>query len=256
MKLNIIILCLKLWAVVCFIAFICGIIRSIRAKREHNIQKRYLMQFIFLAERGMDSGDIIRELHYSFINEKRVRKILIKAMRMAPSQGLDYIYQKIGCDPMKIIHGFVLGREKKQGRNQLPKIPKDIISYFNNLIVEWDEKVIHNRIEKNRRTISALLEVIVFILLDLWLYSYIRTDISLMIFGIVNTLGVIMFIILTNEGYVVDKKKRERKRASKIAEEKKTQSSKWLQSMYQMVGGLGLIINIFIIVSEWLVPVA
>lgn len=256
MKFNTIIICLVLWGTVCFIAIISGFFKSIRAKKLYSIQMKYLRQFIFLAGRGVNSGNIIRELHCTFIRERRLRKTLIRAMRMPSSQGLELIYQAIGCEPMNVIHKFVLERERRRGKNQLCEIPEDIIKYFNNLVEEWDEKVIHNRKVQNRSNIKAFLEVIVFILLDLVLYSYVQTDLSLMIFAIANTVGVIMFIILTNEGYVVDKKNRDRKLARVNGQEKKTRPVKWIHNLYQLVGGLGLIINIFIIVSEWLGPVA
>jgi hypothetical protein len=234
-----------------------SIIQRIKAKREHELKSVYLKQFIFLAERGKNSGDIIKELYYYFMGDRYFRKVLLKAMRMPPSRALDYIYSYIGCDPMKIIHGFIVKREG-QGRDvSLQKIPYNIIQYFYELIEQWEEDYQQKNACMRKRRVKAFLEVILYLCMNFILYLRLGTDICLWIFAIVNTLGVILCIVLDNESYIVDLKEPEGTPARRKWMIKKTQApAKGIQSLYQLVSGMGLIINIFIVVSGWLGPVA
>ena len=236
MKFNTITLCFLIWATAGILSMFVAVIQRLKAKKEHELKTIYMKQFIFLAERGKTSGDILKELHYLFISEKKLRQILVRAMRMPSAKALDYIYSKIGCEPMKIIHGFVLKRECQDRQKPAGRIPNDIVQYFYELIDSWEVDYKEELSQLKRRRIRAFIEIVTFIGINYFLYNMLKTAISMWIFVIVNTLGVILFIVLDSE--------------------KKTHSASGLQGLYQLVSGMGLIINIFIVVAGWLGPVA
>ncbi|MBR5635702.1 MAG: hypothetical protein IKW81_02080 [Pseudobutyrivibrio sp.] len=235
MQFNTISLCLYLWLSAWIVSLLSAIIRSGRQKHDHALKAFYLRQFIELAKQGKTTSEIVRELYYFFINEKRLRIIMLKAMNKPTGKSLDYIYKRIGCEPMKIIHGFAQRREAKSACATPKKIPDDIVKYFYELIDDWEEEYQEAVVEHRKRKLKAALEIGVFMLLSLYIYIWLKTDISLWIFAFVNTLGVIFFIALDNKTH---------------------SKANGLQKMYQLANGMGLIINIFIAVAGWLGPVA
>ena len=255
MKFNTIFLCFLLWSTVGILSVIASALRRYKANKEHELKTIYLNQFIFLAKRGKNTSDIIKELYYFFISNKRMRLILLKAMNLPAPKTMDYLYSKIGCEPMKIIHGFVLKRETQNREGNLKNIPEDIVKYFYELVEKWEEEYQQKLFLLKRRKLKALVEIITMLCINTYLYKWIQIDISLWIFVIVNTLGVILFIVLDNECLVVDKKNI-RSFVGRKGLEKKTQfPARGLQSLYQLASGMGLIINIFIIVAGWLGPI-
>ena len=137
---------------------------------------------------------------------------------------------------MKILHGFLIKREGQNRIKPLPEIPSDIIHYFNDLIEQWEDDYLELQRQIRNRKVKASCEILIFMALNYYLYSWLKTELSLWIFAIVNTIGVIVFILPTN---------------------KKTHSfSGGIHGLYQLVSGMGLIINIFTVVAGWLGQVA
>lgn len=236
MKFNTFYLCYVVWGVASALSIFLSIWKNHKLKRVHSIQLIYLRQFILLAQSGKTSKDIIRELYYFFVADKVMRKILLRAMNMPNTKGLDYIQKKIGCEPMKILHGFLIKREGQTRNSPLPSIPKDIIQYFNDSVEQWDGDYIEIQCQKRKNKLKGVSEILAFMLLNYYIYSWLRTDLSLWIFAIVNTVGVIFFIILGNE--------------------KTHTSARGIRGLYHLVSGMGLIVNIFTIVSGWLGQIA
>ena len=92
-------------------------------------------------------------------------------------------------------------------------------------------------------------------LLNLYLYSKLQTEISLVIFVIVNTTGVILFIILDYECCIQNEVLNDGILARGIGKKKSQPPAAGLQSVFQLLGGLGLIINTITIVDSWLGPI-
>ncbi|SHJ61619.1 hypothetical protein [Pseudobutyrivibrio xylanivorans] len=236
MKFNTIILCFIVWAIAGLLSVPVAVVRYLQEKREHNQKAIYLRQVLFLAENCKTTGEIVKDLYYFFINDRRMRKIMLRAMKLPDGKALDYIYSKIGCEPMKILHGFLIRREGQDRKKPLPAIPDDIIQYFNDLIEQWEYDYLEFQRRRKIRKLKTISEIMIFMILTYYFYRWLNTEISLWIFAAVNTLGVIIFILPTY---------------------KKTHSQVgMIQSMYQLVSGIGLIVNIFTVVSEWLGQVA
>ena len=255
MKFNTISLCFLLWSTVGILSVISAVIRRYQANKEHEQKIIYLNQFIFLAKRGKNTSDILKELYYFFVSDKRMRLVLLKAMRLPAPKALDYLYSKIGCEPMKIIHGFVLKRETQNRDGQPKSIPEDIVQYFYELIEKWEDEYHKQFSILKKRKLRALMEIITMLCINTYLYRWLQIEISLWIFVIVNTLGVILYIVLDNECLVIDRKNLRSVVARKRAEKKTQFPARGLQSLYQLASGMGLIINIFIIVAGWLGPI-
>lgn len=88
---------------------------------------------------------------------------------------------------------------------------------------------------------------------NLALYFRSRLNITLFIFIVVNTIGVVLFIVLDYECVVVDEEFRDRKLARNDAVEKKTlKPALRMKEIFQTVASLGLIINVTMLVEQYL----
>ena len=104
---------------------------------------------------------------------------------------------------------------------------------------------------KNRA--KLILQRIGLFVATMLLYIHNETEISLFIYIVVNTIGVILFIVLDYEGVVVDENIRDRKVAKYLEAEKKTLApAMWLKNIFQLAGCAGLIINIAMLSSHCL----
>ena len=96
-----------------------------------------------------------------------------------------------------------------------------------------------------KKFVKAFLAVHVVELANLALHFLLNNVYSQFIYIVVNTTGVIMLIIQEYECMTVDCKKRERKLAREFGQKNKTQ-------IFQLVAGLGLILNISMIAAQFL----
>ena len=96
-----------------------------------------------------------------------------------------------------------------------------------------------------KKFVKAFLSVHVVELANLALHFLLNNVYSQCIYIVVNTTGVIMLIIQEYECMTVDCKKRERKLARDLRQKNKTQ-------IFQLVAGLGLILNISMIAAQFL----
>ncbi len=96
-----------------------------------------------------------------------------------------------------------------------------------------------------KKFVKAFIAVHVVELANLALHFRINNIYSQLIYIVVNTTGLIMLIIQEYECMTVDCKKRERKLAREFGQKNKTQ-------IFQLVAGLGLILNISMIAAQFL----
>ena len=96
-----------------------------------------------------------------------------------------------------------------------------------------------------KKFVKAIIGVHVVELANLALHFRVNNIYSQLIYIVVNTTGLIMLIIQEYECMTVDCKKRERKLAREFGQKNKTQ-------IFQLVAGLGLILNISMIAAQFL----
>ena len=96
-----------------------------------------------------------------------------------------------------------------------------------------------------KKFVKAIIGVHVVELANLALHFRVNNIYSQLIYIVVNTTGLIMLIIQEYECMTVDCKKRERKPAREFGQKNKTQ-------IFQLVAGLGLILNISMIAAQFL----
>lgn len=263
MQFNTIILCFLLWGFVEFIAILASIIHRITLKQEHQAKKKYMQRLLEYAARGVDFEELTKELYYSFMGDNRLRIILLHSLRYQPAKAFNYIYSKLGCEPMGKIHAHILKRSQyinETERNSTEKsilISKNTFSYLIKEVETWDELWWRKLKMLKRRKMSALMEKNLILLANLFLYIRLQTDLCLGIFVIVNTIGVVMYIILDYECCIVDEKRHDGFLASKKYAKKMSQSfARGIEGTFQLAASLGLIINITTVVVNWLGPVA
>lgn len=262
MKFNIIITCIMLWSAVELVAIIVSTIHRITLEQEHISKKKYLFRLIELASMEREDTDIIRELYYSFVNDKRLRIVFLRALRGSTVKAFKYIYSKLGCEPMKTIHSLlikkIIARQnsvEKTGSQPLisNKTKECLINDVNNWDVNWNSRL---KILKKKKA-TVFIEKILAHLINLWLYLELQTDLCLLIYVFVNTLGVIMYIVIDYECCVIDDKIVEGKFSFYRYEKKISQTfARGIENIYQLAVSLGLIINITTVVMGWLGPVA
>lgn len=207
-----------------------------------------------------DSLDLLRELYYSFSNNKAMQRIIFKAMKYqdryagasnCPSPGFKYIEKKLGCEPMFFIHDYLEKLEIDFG-DYLTCDYEEFAESTKEHIALWKthERKFLKYMQVQRT--KLLLEKSVLLFCNLMVYLKYGNDISLLIFAIVNTIGLVVFIILDYDCCVVDSKKREGNLASiKKRKKRALAKGKRLNGLYQIAGGMGLIINLTMFMIQW-----
>lgn len=262
MKLNIIIACIMLWSAVEFVAIIVSTIHRITLKQEHISKKKYLLRVIELASMDMEDTDIIRELYYSFVKDKRLRIVLLQALRGSTEKAFAHINAKLGCEPMKKVHSILIKKiiERRSGvaqKGSQPLISNKTKEYLLNDVNNWDSNWNSKLKTLKKKKATIFIEKLFAHLINLWLYLELQTNLCLQIYVLVNTLGVIMYIIIDYECCVVDEKIVEGKLSFYRYEKKISQTfARGIENIYQLAASLGLIINITTVVMSWLGPVA
>ncbi len=224
--------------------------------RQHSVKKEYMIRLLNISQKFSSVEDIMKELYYSYMKDRYMSAIMYKALKYRqPKKGLYYIYRKIGCDIMWQLHMFLISRQRDYG-DRVGPISYSIISDFMRKIDEWDGIYLEKLHALKKRRILVLVEKNIILAANILLYFCFKIDISLVIFIVVNTIGLILFIILDYECCIEDGKCFARNLADKIQQRKKTRlPAHKLYNLYQLVGGMGLIINISIVVARWLGPV-
>lgn len=260
MKLNNLYLCFVLWAVVCLIAIICAAIRRCKIKKSNELKLAYIRRIMLLVGQSQNITTLFREVYYGF-NNKRLKQILIKAMKLQEKAkdketysviGFKYIERKIGCEPILAIHKYLVHEELVHG--SLVNIDaKKFNKYADEHIDAWQQegKTLERLIKKE--LLKGVIWQQFFFFMNMIVYIKICTSITLDVWIIVNTIGCVLFIILDYEWAVVDAKIRDGKLAKGFSGKKRALArTARLNSMYQLVGGMGLIVNLALFVSQWL----
>ncbi len=260
MQFNKLLLSFILWTVVGFVGAIASFFRRYRLSQEHKTKLCYMQQLLRLAGQGFNMDEILKELYYFFIRNKRLRVVLLRAMGLSTINAYNYIYKKLGCEPMRQIHAYLIsriGRNYEKNNSEQVKLSSETIDCFQKLINEWDDEAITSLKYMKKRKIAIWFEINCMLMSNLFLYYKLQTEISLLTLVIVNTIGVALYIILDYECCIVDRNKNDGKLAPWKNAKKRTHTpAKGFQYFYQLVGGMGLIINISMFVLEWLGPVA
>lgn len=260
MKLNTIIACIILWSAVEIVAAIASAIRRISLKQEHFAKKKYLQRLLELSAMEIEDGSLIRELYYSFVKDRRLRIVLLQAMRYPTEKSLMHIYSKLGCEPMKRVHKYLIKRIKlnqaanKSTASLTSSRTKD---YWLKEVETWDINWNNELKMLKRKKVLLFLEKNFAHLINLWLYIELQTKQCLLIYVLVNTLGVVMYIIFNYECCVIDEKNNDVNFVITKYKKKMSQLfAKGIENTYQLAASLGLIINITTVVMNWLGPVA
>ncbi len=249
MILNNLILCITLWISVQILSLFVALIERRRQLFIASCKKRYLISLLNISKNISSVEDIIRESYYGFSDNRFMRKLLFRALKIEERNktGFNYIYKRLGCEPMGLIHKYLL--EKADGK-QGP-VPEHAREYFLRNIEDWEYLKKRNLGIVKRKRLTLWIEKNIMFIGNLALYYKLQNEWSWGIFILVNTVGVILFIILDYECAFVDSFTDEINVKKRLRLERKTQSQTML-NLYQLVAGLGLIANISIVVSGWL----
>ncbi|WP_458459096.1 hypothetical protein, partial [Pseudobutyrivibrio sp.] len=112
-----------------------------------------------------------------------------------------------------------------------------------------------NQIKKTliRNKLRLLLDKTIMMFINLALYHQLQNEYSFIIFIVVNTIGVIWFIVLDYESISVVLQFQERNLADAVRVKNKTQAPAYaVKRIFTTVAGLGLIINISMIAVGYL----
>ena len=242
-----------LWGLVEFCSIIYCALRRSREKKKRAIKELYIKRALRLLPKCADSIELLRELYYSFGNNRYLRSILIRAIRYQEKQadnrvyvsaGFSYIERKLGCEPIYYMHKYLAENELKVGDyslvdlHELEGVTRDRFDLWK---TENDRFLTYM---KKQRT-KLLFEKSVLLFCNLLIYLKYSNDITLLIFAVINTIGLVSFIILDYDCCVVDEKKREGNLARTNKGKKRALAKdKRLREIFQIAGGMGLIVNI------------
>ena len=260
---NKLILCFVLWLGVELCSIIVAVIHRQKGKKQFERKKQYLKRLIMVLPDCRNTVNLLQEIYYT-VNDKKLKKILRKAIKKQEREiricelpaGLKFIERKLGCSPMYKIHTALSNMERKEG-GYVDVCAAIFSQDFAEWIEDWQLEMDCLLKEKARQRLKGLVEKSIILFANLFIYLKVNGEISLLTFVIVNTIGLIMFIVLDYDCYIVDSKKRARNPAEEIRQTKKAMAkTKLIRSLYQLIAGLGLIINITIVVNLWLVQEA
>ncbi|QFJ53742.1 hypothetical protein [Pseudobutyrivibrio xylanivorans] len=208
-----------------------------------------MFRLIDIAATGAMPSEILKSLYYTFIDDRFMARILIKAMKRPPSKGFSYVYYHIGCKPMKKLHTYILDRNAVTLGGKAGKMPEDIVKELRAEVDTWSTESAEDYRMSWKKKIEAAIVKNLLLFANLYLYINLKTEISLWIFVFVNTAGVILNIVLDYECCIKD-------RRLGMIKNKTHPPAAGLHIAFQMIGGLGLIINISTAVAGWLGPIA
>jgi hypothetical protein len=216
------------------------------------MKELYMNRVLQLLPKCESGDDLLRELYYSFTKEMKLQRLIMQAMKLREKSvsqedyvkiGFSYIERKIGCMPMRKLHEELVATELRWGSYSLLD-HKEFKETIKNNIDFWKSEEKRFLILMQRQRTKLLLEKSILLFCNILVYLRYLADISFYVFVIVNTIGLIVFIILDYDCCVVEEKKRGKKRA--------LAKSKGLNSLFQLAGGTGLIINLTIFALQWL----
>ncbi len=250
---NNLILCIILWVSVQLISIFVAFIERRRQLFLATCKKQYMNSLLNTAQNTLEVECLLRESYYSFSNNRFMRKILLRALKVEERSktGFNYVYKRLGCEPMALLHKYI--SEKSNEKKAF--MPEKAFEYFVRSIEDWEYVKSRNLGIVKRKRFKLWIEKNLMFIGNLMLYYKLQNEWSWGIVILVNTIGVILFIILDYECAFVDSFTDESNVKKRIRLEKKTQSQAML-NIYQLVAGLGLIVNISIAVSGWLGQIA
>lgn len=260
-KFNKIAISFMLWGAVELCSIVYCALRRLREQKKRAMKELYIKRVIRLLPKCADSIELLRELYYSFGNNKYLRKILIRAIKHQEKQydnrtyvaaGFSYIEGKLGCTPINYIHRYLAENEFKVGDYSLVDI-KGLEAEVQEQILLWKTENDKFLTYMRKQRTKLLFEKSVLLFCNLLIYLKYSNDITLLIFAVVNTIGLVSFIILDYDCCVVDEKKREGNLARRNRGKKRALAKdKRLREMFQIAGGMGLIVNITLFVIRLL----
>ena len=248
MQLNNLALCLILLFLVELISFVVSIFKKYRYRKLVEAKKSYYTKLTFLMNNHRRYRKIISELYLSLNkSDKILRRILFKALSMDFSKALSFIEKRLYCSPFKDIHQYI--KDDISNHRYTPNLTEKERADFYNSFNEWldSSKVIEQHLCKLR--IRFIIEKYLVLLLQGALYLYIRNEESLFIFIVVDAIGVILGIVLDSECSAVDGEILDGNLAF-ARKRKALNPAKGLKELFQIIVGLGLILNISMIAVQ------
>lgn len=248
MQFYTIITCTMIWILGVLASKFILLIKSIRMKRQHRLKALYMHRLISYTDKGYSAKRLMKELYFSFSKVNDIKYIIFKAMKMELQTGFNYINSKIGCPPMRIIHEYIVKRQSYIADKESSRIPEDVKNRVMEEISEWEQQFKEELKAQRIIRIKLFVNELIVFAVNLYLYLSLQTKISMVIFVVVNTLAVLLSIMVDYEGSLIDGFKRVKRKSQKPAN--------GLRTTYQLMAGLGLIINISTVAAWWLGPIA
>ena len=216
--------------------------KSINSQFE--MKRLYCSRMTFLLKKGCIKDKLLHDLYFS-VSNRGLKKMLIRAIKQGQVENqFSYVEKQIGCDTVKLIHEYIYTR----GGN-LANLEKEVVEKLR--LMEFSMKEMKRTMLKNK--IRLLLNKTLFFLANIAFAYYLKNDYSFLIFIIVNTLGVIWFIVLDYESVLAVLEFRERKLVEVKAKRKKTLApANTIKRCFSAFASLGLIINISMVAAGFL----
>ena len=247
MELNNLRLCFALWIGVEAISIFAAFCHKHRSNKAFRMKQLYFNRMLYLMERKVQRESLLQECYLNTASCKALQRLLFKALSLQnPNSGFRYMTKALYCEPVRLLNGYLINSKDR-------KLTQDTLEYFREQLELWitSRKKLQEHLNTNR--LIYIIEKTIFMIANLALYFRSRLNITLLIFIVVNTIGVVLFIVLDYECVVVDEEFRDRKLARNNTIEKKTlKPARRMKEIFQTVASLGLIINVTILVEQYL----
>ena len=247
MELNNLRLCFALWIGVEAISILAAICHKHRSNKAFRMKQLYFNRMLYLMERKVQRESLLQECYLNTASCKALQRLLFKALSLQnPNSGFRYMTKALYCEPVRLLNGYLINSKDR-------KLTQDTLEYFREQLELWitSRKKLQEHLNTNR--LIYIIEKTIFMIANLALYFRSRLNITLFIFIVVNTIGVVLFIVLDYESISVVLQFQERNLADAVRVKNKTQAPAYaVKRIFTTVAGLGLIINISMIAVGYL----
>jgi hypothetical protein len=224
MKFNNYQLCLILWLLAEVSTFVLEFIRAHKARKMGKMRELYLQRMKYFMQKGIVGEKMLQELYFSLLESgknKALCSLIFEGMHFSDAnEGISYIEDKLN---LFTGDDSIVDNSKNKINRYLRK--KKLIFRF-------------------QRTVVATVTIALFLKYNI--------DITRIIAVVVNTIGVVFQILLDYDYDLENWLRRDGKLARKNGLKIPQSQARNLKIMYQLLAGLGVIVNISLYTIHYL----
>ncbi len=195
-----------LWADVLLLAFVTGCIRRRHSVKCFREKKLFLERFIYYMAKGKSFGEILQEISMSLPVRTGLTRYIKRALALLKgpmdsySQGkktLEFIGRRLSAYPIRLVGQLALCQEEIESEDKSHiRVEKELTGLLHEIKNLWIKETdsLYHHLQFQRRL--GLLAMLVLFLSNLIIYYTWQQKVSLVVFILINSLGVATIALL------------------------------------------------------------